>query len=28
MLGLLQDYGIGLLKNLFCPYAALTLERK
>jgi NitT/TauT family transport system permease protein len=27
-LGLLQDYGIGLAKNLFCPYAALTLERK
>jgi NitT/TauT family transport system permease protein len=28
MLGLLQDYGIGLAKNLLCPYAALTLERK
>jgi NitT/TauT family transport system permease protein len=28
MLGLLQDYGIGMSKNLFCPYAALTLERK
>jgi NitT/TauT family transport system permease protein len=28
MLGLLQDYGIGMMKNLFCPYAALTLERK
>lgn len=27
-LGLLQDYGIGMAKNLFCPYAALTLERK
>ncbi|MGA2352097.1 MAG: nitrate ABC transporter permease [Terracidiphilus sp.] len=27
LLGLLQDYSIGLLKNLFCPYAALTLER-
>ena len=27
-LGLLQDYGIGMVKNLFCPYAALTLERK
>ena len=25
---LLQDFGIGLMKNLFCPYAALTLERK
>jgi len=22
MLGLLQDYGIGLMKNMFCPYAA------
>jgi len=28
MLGLLQDYGIGLTKNMFCPYAALTLERE
>jgi NitT/TauT family transport system permease protein len=28
MLGLLQDYGIGAIKNLLCPYAALTLERK
>ncbi|MGA3023783.1 MAG: nitrate ABC transporter permease [Bryobacteraceae bacterium] len=28
MLGLFQDYGIGMAKNLFCPYAALTLERK
>jgi NitT/TauT family transport system permease protein len=27
-LGLVQDYGIGALKSLFCPYAALTLERK
>lgn len=27
-LGLLQDYAIGLMKGLFCPYAALTLERK
>lgn len=27
-LGLLQDYGIGMLKNLFCPYATLTLEHK
>jgi NitT/TauT family transport system permease protein len=27
-LGLLQDYGIGLTKNLLCPYAALTLERR
>ena len=28
MLGLLQDYGIGMMKGLLCPYAALTLERK
>ena len=28
LLGLLQDYGIGLAKNLLCPYAALTLEQK
>jgi len=27
MLGLFQDYSIGLLKNFLCPYAALTLER-
>ncbi|MGA2886868.1 MAG: nitrate ABC transporter permease [Terracidiphilus sp.] len=27
MLGLIQDYSIGLFKNLFCPYASLTLER-
>jgi NitT/TauT family transport system permease protein len=26
--GLAQDYGIGLVKRLFCPYAALTLERR
>jgi NitT/TauT family transport system permease protein len=26
-LGLLQDYGIGMIKNLCCPYATLTLER-
>lgn len=26
-LGLLQDYGIGGLKNFCCPYASLTLER-
>lgn len=26
--GLGQDYIIGILKNLFCPYANLTLERK
>jgi len=28
LLGLFQDYSIGLTKNLLCPYAALTLERK
>lgn len=28
LLGLLQDYGIGLTKSLLCPYAALTLEHK
>ncbi len=26
--GLTQDYTIGLLKRLVCPYAALTLERR
>jgi NitT/TauT family transport system permease protein len=28
MLGLFQDYVIGLLREMFCPYADLTLERK
>jgi len=28
LLGLIQDYGIGMTKNMLCPYAALTLERK
>jgi NitT/TauT family transport system permease protein len=28
VLGLGQDYAIGLLRRLFCPYASLTLERK
>ncbi|MGA2649314.1 MAG: nitrate ABC transporter permease [Terracidiphilus sp.] len=28
LLGLFQDYGIGVAKSLLCPYAALTLERK
>lgn len=28
LLGLGQDYFIGLLRNVFCPYASLTLERK
>lgn len=27
-LGLLQDYAIGLIRNVVCPYASLTLERK
>jgi NitT/TauT family transport system permease protein len=27
VLGLGQDYAIGLLRNIFCPYADLTLER-
>ncbi|MGD0910033.1 MAG: nitrate ABC transporter permease [Candidatus Acidiferrales bacterium] len=27
LLGLLQDYGIGIIKNMLCPYAVLTLER-
>ncbi len=26
--GLLQDYGIGVLKRLVCPYASLALERR
>jgi NitT/TauT family transport system permease protein len=28
LLGLGQDYAIGLMRNVFCPYASLTLERK
>jgi NitT/TauT family transport system permease protein len=28
LLGLGQDYAIGLLRRVFCPYASLTLERK
>ena len=28
LLGLGQDYFIGLLRNVFCPYATLQLERK
>ncbi|HSY93879.1 MAG TPA: hypothetical protein VK812_21145 [Candidatus Binatus sp.] len=28
VLGLAQDYGIGLLREICCPYADLTLERK
>jgi NitT/TauT family transport system permease protein len=27
-LGLLQDYGIGTLKKVLCPYASLTLEKR
>ncbi len=26
--GILMDYLIGIFKNIFCPYAALTLERQ
>jgi NitT/TauT family transport system permease protein len=26
--GLLQDYGIGVLRRIVCPYADLTLERR
>ncbi len=28
VVGVLQDYGIGALRQLFCPYAELVLERK
>lgn len=28
IVGLTQDYLIGLLRSIFCPYADLTLERK
>jgi NitT/TauT family transport system permease protein len=28
LLGLFQDYVIGVLRRLFCPYADLTLERR
>lgn len=28
LVGLIQDYGIGVLRRLVCPYADLTLERK
>lgn len=28
ILGLGQDYAIGLMKEFFCPYASLTTERK
>jgi NitT/TauT family transport system permease protein len=26
--GMLQDYGIGVLRRLCCPYADLKLERR
>ncbi len=28
IVGLMQDYGIGAIRRLVCPYADLTLERK
>ena len=28
IVGIVMDYGIGALKNLFCPYASLTLEKR
>ena len=28
VVGMLMDYLIGFAKNMFCPYASLTLERK
>jgi NitT/TauT family transport system permease protein len=28
LVGLFQDYGIGVVRRLACPYADLTLERK
>src|ERR1700757_1064874 len=28
VLGMTQDYGIGVTKRLLCPYSALTLERQ
>jgi NitT/TauT family transport system permease protein len=28
LVGILMDYLIGVFKNIFCPYASLTLERK
>lgn len=27
-IGLIQDYGIGIIKNICCPYANLGLEKK
>jgi len=28
VVGILQDYGLGFLKRVLCPYAELTLERR
>jgi NitT/TauT family transport system permease protein len=28
LLGLAQDYGIGAVRRLFCPYADLCVERR
>jgi NitT/TauT family transport system permease protein len=28
LVGMLQDYGIGVLRSVVCPYADLTLERR
>ena len=28
LIGMTQDYGIGVTKRLLCPYSALTLERQ
>jgi NitT/TauT family transport system permease protein len=28
LVGLLQDYGIGVMKRIICPWAELTLERR
>jgi NitT/TauT family transport system permease protein len=28
LVGMIQDYGIGVLRRLVCPYADLTLERR
>ena len=28
VLGMAQDYGIGVFKRIVCPYASLTLERQ
>ncbi len=28
LVGLLQDYGIGVLQRIVCPHARLVLERR